>query len=627
MKLLVFVLGDIHKRLVRGKREPRVFKEDVVFFGPIGETEYIFKDKLYPVVQVFEETSIFSVLGRLPGEWTPDLVICETPVLCYVPDIYRCPIKLQLIPRDAWGEMIFNRGMVNLFDTIHYKCIDRDRYSHFNSKLIPVSGVPITMPQGKRELKQFNKRKIDILAIASLSAGFYHPRYKLYWMIARELGKDYRVRFLAGIDIFKIHDYYAEAKIVVDLSYVLSQRGYEACLNKCLFFSYQSNRINGLVWKQDEEYISYDFSNVIGKLKYYLENPEESQAIINAAYMRYKVIPHELRHAEWTLSQDIDVQARIDRVDSMEASELAYIKATPLYFNYNYSGHNHPKNWRSVYFQRIDDAIDISERQAGVKDTYIKALIEATRFAYLLNDIDLFEQYLNKTINVLPEYPWSYYMKATRISSESDIKSAIDYFNIAIERGIDSHELLDKYPLPFNRKGDVANGRMIGQYMWDATGTKVMCSQFECLMYKCYYGLGKLYESISVQDKAVESYIKASEFVLIPECVIALTRILMYRKEYSAAIDQLVRGLEENPYDIPMNLTLARCYALKNGAICGKKYLVRLYLTLKCFRSRKHIPWKLLVLSLLFFPIFSGELLSSVIDRATLTLQKWVAVS
>jgi len=113
MKIFLFNLGTIEFRIhgwgIEGFNT--LFAQDVILWGPIPDKNFMFREKEIPIISVYEPTSIKDLFARLPEGWFPDIVVCETSVLNYVPDICLCPSKTLLFTRDAWSDTVFNRSL------------------------------------------------------------------------------------------------------------------------------------------------------------------------------------------------------------------------------------------------------------------------------------------------------------------------------------------------------------------------------------------------------------------------------------------------------------------------------------------------------------------------------------
>ena len=127
MKILLFNLGTIEHRIIGWGIEgfKSLFEQDIILWGPIPDKILVYENKEIPILSFFEQTSISDIFKRLPKDWYPDVVTCETSVLNYVPDIYNCPVKTILFTRDAWSDSIFNKNLVEFFDFLNHATIDR----------------------------------------------------------------------------------------------------------------------------------------------------------------------------------------------------------------------------------------------------------------------------------------------------------------------------------------------------------------------------------------------------------------------------------------------------------------------------------------------------------------------
>jgi len=89
MKILLFNLGAIQNRIIAWDVDgfKSLFEQDTILWGPVPDSNFIYNGKEIPIINFFEETNIKDVFSRLPDNWIPDIVLCDTSVLNYVPDI------------------------------------------------------------------------------------------------------------------------------------------------------------------------------------------------------------------------------------------------------------------------------------------------------------------------------------------------------------------------------------------------------------------------------------------------------------------------------------------------------------------------------------------------------------
>ena len=290
MKILYFNLGSIANRINSWETEGfrSIFQQDVVLWGPIPDEKFIYEGKEIPLIRLSEETSILSVFDRLPENWYPDVVTCETSVLNFIPDIYLCPVKTILFAFDAWADTIYNRGLIELFDFVDYGIIDRSLNNEYQVRMLPLSNCAVSLPDNDSVNIDFEKREIDVIAIANYNSGFYHERYTTLYNLARSNNSGINIRYVSGIKRKEISSYYRQSKIVLDWAHTLSNRSYEAALNGCLLFSNEDNPVIKEFWVPWEEYIPYNEGNLMELITYYLKNTSISKKVIDKAYERIK---------------------------------------------------------------------------------------------------------------------------------------------------------------------------------------------------------------------------------------------------------------------------------------------------------------------------------------------------
>ena len=443
-----------------------LLEQDIVFFGPIDEDNYVYKHKIIPIIKINTVSSIHNVFKKLPNNWYPDIVVFDPQAISLFYDIYECPVKSHLFVRDSWGDILYNKGAVEFFDFYSYNVVDRELYKNFNSSLLPLKGGPVTIPSVALKQIDYTKRKIDILAIASYNDKFYHERYKLFTLIAKKIPKQYNVKFVTNLKRHEIHKVYNNAKVVIDWAHTLSNRSYEAALNGCLFFSHETNPLVGKYWTPWVEYIPFNNNNVVDLLLKYLNNDTEAQGIIRNASLKIKNNVSSygqlvLNHLNVIADSDIDLSTRILYNKNIDKSVLWHRLATMFYFSYNYSRFNIPDNWEEIYYYRIEKSIDF------IKDSdYYNPIIEAARMAFLLKDYDRSMIYLAKLEEVLPDYPWIYYLRGRIFQDQKRIYAATKSLKKAIYNANQHANLLIEYPMPFIEKGIISDARRVVDMLW-----------------------------------------------------------------------------------------------------------------------------------------------------------------
>lgn len=589
MKILQFSKGKIGY-VSRGlERASALFNEDVIFWGPLPYNEFRYKDKRFQCIQIFEQKSVLELIQSLPKGWHPDVVNFPTVALCYIPDLFRIPYKTILYAADSWGDILYNPLIFGYFDILSCNCIDRKRYIK-DRHVIPLIAGPLSnTPRCKS--KPWCDRPIDILTIANTNSGFYHNRYRLLTRIANELGEAFRVEYFSGIKTTSINDIYQQSKVVIDFSYVASNRSYEAIMNGCLLFSFEGNSLISDIWSPWEEYVPFNFDNVIELIKIYLEDTHKTQMIIEKAERRFATMPQNagevsICRKKYAANLDVKVNERIKKVENEHPAKIAYAQATPLYFNYNYPQHSHPPNWRNLYYERIDRAISLMD---GLDtETKVKIFIEASRFSFLVNDYDKSERYTRMLFEIEERYAWSYWIlgEIKRIRDGNEAR-AVDFFEKALYFVSSNPELLEQYYLPFVEKGDVLDGRRLGSFLFEEEYPKITLPRREYLLYKIYKGFGDIHYGQGRIKDAITNYRLAVTHVKIPSCYHQLAKLMIRKKMYTDLTKELESGLEENPYDTLS--TLYQFFALlkcKKAREAREKLNAHLKL-LRCFSNRR----------------------------------------
>ena len=551
MKILLFNLGSIEDRIFEWEIEgfQTLFEQDIILWGPIPDKKFSFGGKEIPILNVSEPTSVFSVFRQLPIDWYPDIVTCDTSVLNYVPDIYKCPVKTILFTRDAWSDTIFNKGLVELFDFFNYGTIDRSTYYKFHSNILPLSNFAVSTPGKGMVNSEFEKRDIDVIAIANYDKSFYHERYKIFYKLAVVNNNRFNIKFFKGIKRSEIYTLYQRSKIVIDWAHTLSNRSYEAALNGCLLFSHKDNLLMKEFWIPWEEYIPYEEKNVLELISFYINNPELAKKVINNTKEKIQRIHSSWGEAIWENIKIADktvvsIQERITRNESTPISILNYRASTPLLYNYDYST-DFPSNWKALYFERIDDTLSASEDI----NTKIAPLIEAARFAFLLHKQELSKKYLKELHKFLPEYAWTYYLDARISFDQGDNNTALISLQKAIEAASMYPELLKQFVLPVIEKGNACDGRRITSYMWQSVYNHDNEFQVKALLHLSFELSGDVYIKLGDQNKAITAYSEAVHKMPVPDCIYKISPLLIATRNYEKLLKIMEEGIDNSPYD------------------------------------------------------------------------------
>ena len=551
MKILLFNLGSIEQRISSVEIDgfKFIFEQDTILWGPIPNKIFTYNDRKIPILSFFETTTIKAVFDKLPKDWYPDFVICDTSVLNYIPDIYKCPAKTILFTRDAWSDTIFNRNLVEMFDFVHNATIDWSLYKKQHVNFLPISNCAVSGPDPDTINVEYEKRVIDVVAIANYNNSFYQERYKTFYKLSDSNKKGLKIKFLNGIkrpDIFK---YYQRSKIMIDWAHTLSNRSFEAALNGCLLFSHKDNKLISEFWIPWEEYIPYDDDNVIELISFYVNNNNEAKEIINKAAAKMKSSPANWGQLVWNninlaFKTNVSIQKRINHCESMPSASLHYLSATPLLYNYEYNT-NFPSNWKEVYFNRINNSLT----DPVIQKTEIAPLIEASRTAFLLKKYELTVKYLDELQKVLPDYAWIYYFHGRIHYEHNELNLAILSIQKAIKCALDTPEYLQKFVLPVIEIGNPCDGRRITDYMWQSVKNHNNEFQVQAFLNLSYELLGDLYKRNKEKSKSIDSYIEAIKYVPISNCIYKLDSLLIEKKQYRMVLENTEKGIEDSPYD------------------------------------------------------------------------------
>ena len=551
MKILLFNLGPIQHRInawgIDGFKS--FFEQDTILWGPIPDSDFSYQGKDIPILKVPEVTTIKNVFQRLPDNWNPDIVICDTSVLNYVPDIYLCPVKTILFTRDSWSDTIFNRSLVELFDFIKYSVIDRSAYKNLHVNLLPLSGFAVSIPPDGTENSSYRSRSIDVMAIASYNDSFYHDRYKTFYNLADSNITGLNIKFFRGIKRSDIYSYYQRSKIVIDWAHTLSNRSFEAALNGCLLFSYEDNRLIEDFWIPWEEYVPYKDDNLTELVTYYINNPDKAEKIINKAHSKILKNPANWGQMAWkniqmALDTNVNVQKRIEHVQSLPETDVIHRSATALLYNYEYNT-RFPDHWQDIYFERIDKALSV----AIDHNVKIKPLVEGARMAVLLKRPSHYDKYLRELKEVLPKYGWTYYFEGKLCYDNRDYENALVTLQKAADCGIESPELLQKYFMPVIQRGNSCDGRRITNYLWQPVYNHNNEYQVKAFLQLVFDLMGQIYQSMGNHQKAIDLYSKAVYSSPVPSCLYRVSPLLVKSGQYAKLSELTTIAIDDSPYD------------------------------------------------------------------------------
>ena len=249
--------------------------------------------------------------------------------------------------------------------------------------MLPLSNCAVSIPGTEVRNTEFEKREIDVIAIANYDNSFYHERYKTFYKLSDSNKSGIKIKYFRGIKRPEISNYYQRSKIVLDWAHTLSNRSYEAALNGCLLFSHEDNQMIKEFWIPWEEYIPYNENNILELVTYYIENPDKAKRVVNKAVEKIKSLPSSWGGYVWeniniAFDTSVSIQERIEHIESLPLTTLHFCSATPFLYNYDYKT-DFPSNWKELYFNRIDYALS----EARDQNAKIVPLVEAARLAFL----------------------------------------------------------------------------------------------------------------------------------------------------------------------------------------------------------------------------------------------------
>ena len=555
MKILFFNLGTIKSRIINWGLEGyrSIFEQDVILWGPVPDESFTFDNREIPIIKIFEQTTVKDLFGRLPEGWFPDIVTCDTSVINFIPDIYLCPAKTLLFTRDAWADITFNRGLVEFFDFLDHGIIDRALYFRYNINILPLSNCAVSQPDPDTVFSEIGKREIDVISIANYNESFYHERHKVFYKLSESNKEGLNIKYITGIKRNEISSYYQRSRIILDWSYTLSNRSFEAALNGCLLFSHEQNVIIREFWVPWEEYIPYNENNIVELVTFYVNNPDKAQKIADRANEKVRNIPSSQGQAYWkqirtAFSTERNIEERIKRWESFPEPKLHYCQATPLAYNYNYKT-NYPADWKKIYFGRIDSALE----EDSDTDLKIPPLIESARLAFLLNERGLSEKYLSGLERILPDYSWIYYMRGRISYAQNDPDKALTFALKAIDCVKKSPDLLKKYVLPFIEKNNGCDDRRITDYLCQAVRGHDNELQVKAAAHLSWELAGDIFLLKGEINRAMDAYSEALLFMLFPGCINKLCGLILEHGNIGSIAGVIENGIEEYPYDSNLN--------------------------------------------------------------------------
>ena len=312
-------------------------------------------------------------------------------------------------------------------------------------------------------------------------------------------------------------------------------------------------------WIPGEEYVQYNENNLYEQVEYYVKYPEQAQKIIDKATNKIQSVPvgfgqYTLENIRLALNIDVNVNDRIDRVESLNKGDLYFRTATPFLYNYRYDT-DFPSNWKEIYFQRIDSSLSWSEN----KEIKIASLTEAARISFLLKEFELSTRYLDKLNSLLPEYGWMYYLQGRIYFEQGNPEQAARAIEKAVRAGLESPELLQKFILPVIEKGTSCDGRRVTDYLWQSVSNHGNEFQVKAFMHLVNELSGDVNKITGQNAKAVNAYYQACTYLPLPQCIKKVAPMLISFCDYERLLEISQKGTDDSPYDT--NLVLYKTFA------------------------------------------------------------------
>ncbi len=270
----------------------------------------------------FPQARTFQSMLEEIAPFDPDLILTFYPELnslppdCYHLDKPMIPVVLDYhlnFQSLAIASAFFNAIVVNGKDVVPF-LKDSGAKEVFWHPLVTVDFPPLHPLD--------NERPIDVVFVGQVDEISFQERARVIQELMTLLPQ-YNIKILSGIDYHEALDLYRKSKIVFNHAVrpdVLNQRSIDVLACGALLFVNQENH-GTLDWLNvEKEAIAYQKSDLIRKLKHYLENPEERLAIASSG--QRKLNRYRKTHEEQKKELDRFLTTHQIQSGSSQLSEL-----------------------------------------------------------------------------------------------------------------------------------------------------------------------------------------------------------------------------------------------------------------------------------------------------------------
>lgn len=263
----------------------------VVFGGGRGTLQY------NPSTATFQD-----VLAQLPAGWEPELVIWWLPELQpLLPGLVECPFPL-------------------LAQLCHFSEAVQAQLGQFDLVAAAYYGAPLYgFDPDRHKLLPNCPRAYDVTYVGDLNPVLHQSRLEVLARVSVGLGAEFSVRYFTALEAEEHARVLNQSRISLHPSLEISARCYEApACGSLLFCAEKNDGVRGVL---GDKCVYYNESNLIERLRYYLENEEERAVLARASYEHIQQFTY--RHQSERLLKM--VQKRLRRRQRTFESPLDYL--------------------------------------------------------------------------------------------------------------------------------------------------------------------------------------------------------------------------------------------------------------------------------------------------------------
>lgn len=287
------------------------------------------------IIYNYSNTTLEDILKQIPSKWTPDVIICRD-ILFYPP-----PIGIEQSEYPTIGIIgDWNINFTSVISTIH----------RFNYLFCDRKGVEVLKQSGITNIDYWpnyglvpqifkpieNIEKIyDICFVGSLDHNIQKER-SIYLKRIALLSDKYKVIILTGLyreDYVKVLN---QSKICFNHSVrgEMNMRAFEVPACKSLLFIEEDNLEVRDFYEDKKHCVFYNNDNFENLIKYYLDNEEERNEIIEAAYIQVQKYTYK-EHLKLLIRKISDLN--LEKIKKIPRKCLGLSKIE-FYKNMAYSG-------------------------------------------------------------------------------------------------------------------------------------------------------------------------------------------------------------------------------------------------------------------------------------------------